>query len=124
MGRLMEIGKLYLDANIIIMLGEGAGEITALLSELAVQQEPEEPPFLCTSEPTLAEVLVHPHRHQQDDLINLYDGWLTQGGFLELGPVHRDVLYYAALVRSAYRTIKLPDAIHIPTAIRLECSHF
>jgi len=120
----MEIRRLYLDANIIIMLGEGAGEITALLTELAIQQEPEEFSFLCTSELTLAEVLVHPHRRQDDDLIDRYEGWLARGGFLELGPVHREVLRYAALVRSSYSAIKLPDAIHVSTAIGLECSHF
>lgn len=119
----MGVSRLYLDANILIMLGEGKGEIADLLTELAAQQEPEPTPFLCTSELSLAEILVVPYRENNDELIDRYDGWLTSGSFMEVGPVHRSVLWYAAVLRATYKSIKLPDAIHVATAIAFGCSH-
>lgn len=118
----MEVSRLYLDSNVLILLGEGKGETAELVSELAAQQERSD--FLCTSELTLGELLVHPYRHNDDRLIDRYDRWLTSGGFMEVGPVDRSVLWYAAVLRSAYQSLKLPDAIHISTAIGFGCSHF
>jgi len=119
----MEVARLYLDANVIIALGEGKGEIAHLLTELAAAEPVRDTPFLCTSELTLAEVLVHPHRQANDELIDLYDGWLNSTDWLEIGPVHRPVLQNAAVLRSQYQTMKLPDAIHLSTAIGMRCSH-
>lgn len=119
----MEVDRLYLDANILIALGESKGEIPDLLTELVAQQKPTPIPFLCTSELTLAEILVLPYRESDDELIERYDGWLTTGSFMEVGPVDRSVLWYAAMLRADYKTIKLPDAIHISTAIGFGCTH-
>jgi predicted nucleic acid-binding protein len=120
----MEITRLYLDANILILLGEGKDERASLLTELAVGQETSSTPFLCTSELTLAELLVKPYREQDDRLIQQYENWMTPGGFMEIGPVHSSALRYAAVLRSQYGSIKLPDAIHLSTAIGFGCSHF
>jgi predicted nucleic acid-binding protein len=122
MGQLMEVTRLYLDANILILLGEGRDERAALLTELAVAQREGETPFLCTSELTLAEVLVKPYRDGDDRLITQYENWMVPGGFIEIGPVHGSALRYAAVLRSQYKAIKLPDAIHISTAIGFGCS--
>ncbi len=118
----MEVGCLYLDANVLIMLGEGKGEIADLLSQLVGQQA--DASFLCTSELSLAEMLVHPYRHNDERLIDQYDNWLVSGGFMDVGPVDRSVLWYAAVLRSRYKALKLPDAIHLSTAIGFGCSHF
>lgn len=120
----MEIRRLYLDANILILLGEGKGEIANLLTDLVVAQEVSTLPFLCTSELTLAEVLVRPYHDRDDRLIEQYEGWLVPGGFMEIGPVHNSALRYAAVLRAQYKSIKLPDAIHLSTAIGFGCSHF
>lgn len=119
----MEVGRLYLDTNILISLGEGKDEAAELLTELVTQCEPGPRPFLCTSELTLAEILVGPYRDNNDELIDRYDGWLVSGGFMEVGPVHRSSLWYAAVIRAAYKSLKLPDAIHISTAIEFGCTH-
>lgn len=120
----MEVKRLYLDANILILLGEGRDEQATLLTELIASQQPGEAPFLCTSELTLAEVLVKPYRESDDRLITQYENWMVPGGFIEIGPVDSSSLRYAAVVRSQYKAIKLPDAIHISTAIGFGCSHF
>ena len=39
-----------------------------------------EPAFLCTSELTLAELLVRPYRDENDGLIKLYDDSIDSGG--------------------------------------------
>jgi predicted nucleic acid-binding protein len=124
MGALMELKRLYLDANILILLGEGKDERASLLTELAAGQEPSSTPFLCTSALTLAELLVKPYRETDDRLIQQYENWMTPGGFMEIGPVHNSALRYAAVLRAQYRSIKLPDAIHLSTAIGFGCSHF
>jgi len=120
----MEVKRLYLDANIVILLGEGRDERATLLTELAVAQQAGEDNFFCTSELTLAEVLVKPYRENDDRLITQYENWMVPGGFIEIGPIHNSALRYAAVVRSQYKAVKLPDAIHISTAIGFGCSHF
>lgn len=117
------INRLYLDTNIFIALGEGTDAISALLFDLIARQMPEER-FLFTSELSLAELLVHPYRERNEELISLYDNWITSGGWLTAGPVNRSVLLSAALIRAQYGSIKLPDAIHLSTAIGFECTHF
>lgn len=119
----MEVGRLYLDTNILILLGEGHDERSVLLTEIVASLQPSEKPFLCTSELTLAEVLVKPYREQNDLLVTQYENWLVPDGFIDIGPVDADVLRYAAVLRSQYPKLKLPDAIHVSTAIGFGCSY-
>lgn len=118
-----DIDRLYLDTNALIALAEGSDALSASLYELAGAQSVGEE-FLFTSVLSLAELLVQPYKSQNDSLIDLYSNWLVDGGWLNVGPVDRDVLLYAAVVRSQYHAIKLPDAIHISTAIAFRCTHF
>lgn len=117
------IDRLYLDANIFILLGEGCGEIASLLYELISLPAAGLLPFFCTSEMTLAELLVRPYRERNDDLLRLYESWIVSGSTLGISSVDRAVLWGAAAIRATYRSVKLPDAIHLSTAIRMECSH-
>ena len=119
------IQRLYLDTNVFIELGEGEDERQQLLYEIVAAQTTEEPLFLCTCELTLAELLVRPYRDRNDQLIELYDNWILRGNtWLDVGPVTRDVLWSAALVRRQYPGVKLPDAIHLSAAFGFQCSHF
>lgn len=120
----MEFERLYLDANILILLGEGQDERATLLTEIVASLQVNQTPFLCTSELTLAEVLVKPYREHNDRLITQYENWLVPGGFIQIGAVDSYVLRYAAVLRSKYKSIRLPDAIHISTAIGFGCSLF
>jgi predicted nucleic acid-binding protein len=117
------IARLYLDTNVFIAMAEGADDLSSELYGLVGAQRPEQA-FLCTSELSLAELLVQPYRDENDGLIQLYDNWINSGAWLEVRPVDRGVLWYAAVVRQQYRSVKLPDAIHISTAIGLDCTHF
>lgn len=56
-------------------------------------------------------------------LIQMYDNWIRTNAHLTVGPIDRDVLWYAAVFRSQYDSLKLPDAIHLSAAVGLRCSH-
>ena len=119
-----QFSRIYLDTNIFIALKETGGEIGLKLVDVlgAVPLGPQT--VLATSELTLAELLTKPYADKRDDLIAQYDNWILASSWLEVGPVSRDVLWYAAVLRSHYKSLKLPDAIHVSTAIGLGCSHF
>ena len=116
--------RVYLDTNIIIAMFEGKAEFRAPLIELIAGAEPRDTPFFFTSELTLAETLAQPYRTGNDTLITQYDNFLRTNGMIEVGPIDRSVLYYAAVIRGAYTGLKLPDAIHLSAAIGAQCSHF
>ncbi len=116
--------RLYVDANIFIRLFEGDDELSAALGALFLFEPKSAKPFLATSELTLAELLVVPCREGNDQLIGSYDNWTRTNDYLEVGPVDRSVLWAAALLRARYSGLRLPDAIHVATALRFPCSHF
>src|SRR3972149_5254182 len=123
MGRLMAVSRLYVDANVYIRLFEGTDELSRVLSELfSIDRNSE--PYLATSELTLAEVLVLPTRRKDVQLISLYENWTIWNSYIEVGPIVRDVLRCAAILRASYLSLKLPDAIHLATALLMRCSHF
>lgn len=119
------IRKLYLDTNIFILLGEGEEDPRRnRVLDIVVSQKEETEKFLATSDLTLAELLVRPYQDGNEDLIKLYDHWIdSQNTWLDVGAVTRDVLWFAAVLRNQYPTVKLPDAIHLSTAVGLECTH-
>lgn len=116
--------RLYVDTNIFIRLFEGNDALTYALAELFLFERPGDEPFLATSELTLAEALVTPYRNSDERLIDGYDSWITSNPYLEVGPIHRQILWDAAVLRSQNPSLKLPDAIHVSTAIDMNCSHF
>jgi predicted nucleic acid-binding protein len=118
-----DVSRLYLDTNVLIAIGEGAGQMPSLLRDL-IQTLSVDEQFLFTSELSLAELLVVPNRQKNVELIRLYDNWIQPDGWLIARPVDKPVLWGAALIRAAYPAIKLPDAIHVSTALRHKCSHF
>ena len=115
--------RLYVDANIFIRLFEGNDALARALGDLFTQRV-EQPPFALTSELTLAEVLVLPMREGRSRSIERYDAWLRSSGYLEVVPVDRSILWSAAAIRAEHQSLKLPDAIHLATALRAGCGHF
>jgi predicted nucleic acid-binding protein len=117
--------SVYLDANPIIYAVEGDADAAepakALLSALREKRG-----LGVTSELTLAEVLAPPSRQDALPLSvkrRLYLDILVWSGFVELKPVSRDVLYETANLRTVAR-LRLPDAIHLVTAIQSNCRYF
>lgn len=113
----------YLDANVFIMAFEQAGArsdhawwiLEAIeMGEIAG----------ATSELTLAEVLVKPTERGAADLAVAYDEMIASGPNFEVVQVRRDILAAAAGLRAGRPSIRLPDAIHIASAVALDCTCF
>lgn len=122
----MRFTRVYLDTNILI--GAFAGDLPERIGqkfwELIGEIAPQDPAPFVSSELTLAEVLVQPMRLGLENQIQSMDNVLTSGPWLEVEPVSRNVLWGAANLRSQHKHLKLPDAIHLATAIARRCSHF
>jgi predicted nucleic acid-binding protein len=114
---------IYLDTNIFVALYEGsAGRATPVI-ELVEAARTQAHPVLATSELTLAELLVGSVASGDEDLARLYESNIVSSAWLNVSAVSRRVLKRAAVVRANLRRLKLPDAIHVATAIELRCSH-
>jgi predicted nucleic acid-binding protein len=118
-----ELGqRVYLDANIIIYAVEGFAlyldQIRALLTAVNAGEV-----VAVTSELTLAEVLVKPLKDQQPALQQAYQTFLTPTPELEVVPISLTVLLEAARLRATTK-LKLPDAIHLATALHSQCDAF
>jgi predicted nucleic acid-binding protein len=117
------VSKIYLDTNVFIMAFEWRDKTSDLLSQLfAGQDRPPEPRFV-TSELTLAELLVLPFHRNDQSLIDTYESLISTNYWLDVAPVQIPILRYAAVLRSQHKSLKLPDAIHLSTAIGTSCSH-
>ena len=117
------IGSTYLDTNIFIKAFEDRDALSARLAELFVLETPLGHQAFSTCELTLAELLVKPFRDQDVIRIQRYEDLLTSSAWLQVGPVDRQVLAAAALIRTEFR-LKLPDAIHLSAAMHFRCRYF
>jgi predicted nucleic acid-binding protein len=119
-----QVGRIYLDTNIIIKAFETsdsvANKAAILLSGVMVSS----PPRLVTSELTLGDLLVIPYKNADSSLIGFYRNLLRGNAWLNVQPVTRDILISAARLRAANPSRKLPDAVHVATAIACGCTHF
>lgn len=118
-----ELGqRVYLDANIIIYAVEGFApfldQMRALLAAVNASEV-----VAITSELTVAEVLVKPLKDQQPALQQAYRTFLTPTPELEVVQVSLTVLEEAARLRATTK-LKLPDAIHLATALHYQCDSF
>lgn len=76
-----------------------------------------------TSELTLAEALVKPLEIDRQDIADLYIELIQSSDHLIVIPIDRSILVDAAHDR-ARLGIKLPDAIHVATAVVVGCQIF
>ena len=121
--------SVYLDANVFIELWENVGtEAHRILWRMLILGMERDWRFV-SSELSLAEVLVDPiakAKISQDwSVVDRYRFQIYDKKPLQkVSPVTRKVLDMAANVRSENATIKLPDAIHLATALLENCSIF
>jgi predicted nucleic acid-binding protein len=108
--------RLYLDANVFIYAIEGSAEVSNPLRELFGLLRAS-PGAGVTSELTLAEVLPRANGRQRRNYLDL----IVWSGIFDLHSVSRDILIETAEYRKVARMPKLPDAIHVVTAIRAGC---
>lgn len=116
----------YLDSNVFIDGLEGRDEY-AVPAQAIIRLAAEGALRACTSELTLAEVLVRPERDRLPPLKRSYLALLNWDKTISLRPVTRSILIDSAAYRAAAHPRKpgpeqnkrnfLPDAIHVVTAI-------
>jgi predicted nucleic acid-binding protein len=111
--------RIYLDTNILIPAMEGSGEDAALAIRL-IDLQAQARLDLVTSEVTLSEVLVVPLRRSDDHLVDAYLGLMTREHRFDLVPVSREILIESSHIR-ARSSAKLPDSIHVATAVLSRC---
>jgi predicted nucleic acid-binding protein len=115
----------YLDTNLFIMAVEGTAETSAAPRKL-LEALRARPGRGITSGLTLAETLAPPQRPDALPLHvkrRVYLDLLLWSGFIRLAPVTRDILVETADLRSVAK-FRLPDAIHLVSAIRARCRYF
>lgn len=78
----------------------------------------------CTGVLSRAEVLVHPLGKRQSELADRYRRLLTAAGPIDIKPAAPRIADLTAELRADYPSLKLPDAIHIATAIQADCGAF
>lgn len=115
--------RIYLDANIFILAMESRGSLSDLLIELLIADSKEGQAFV-SSELTLGELLVGSVKSNNDQLMSTYENVTISNERIEIGPVTREIIRAAAWLRAAAPALKLPDAIHIATAISTRCTRF
>lgn len=75
-----------------------------------------------TSEITFAELLPKLIIDGEADLIALYERLFSEGRIFDAVPITREVLIEAASIRALRLSVRLPDAIHLATAVHAGCS--
>jgi predicted nucleic acid-binding protein len=120
----LKLKRIYLDTNAFIEAFEHNTPVSTLLRQLLLSEPRDGKPILVTSQLTLAELLVKPFEEGRSDLVEVYENWTSTNPYIEGVPLVRAVLRDAAARRAANKSLKLPDAIHITTAIGTGCSHF
>ncbi|MDB5576913.1 MAG: PilT protein-like protein [Bradyrhizobium sp.] len=110
------VPRLYLDANVFIYAVEGNADVADPLRRLFDLFRAGRG-IGVTSELTLAEVLPKTSSVQRRTYLNM----IVWSRIFDLRPVSRDILIETAEYREHAGMPKLPDAIHVVTAIRAEC---
>lgn len=113
--------SLYLDSNVFIYAFEGRScALREAASRVVRRVFAGENPG-CTSVLSRAEVLVRPLGQRQTELADRYRRLLCAAGPVDIKSVEPRVADLAAELRADYPSIKLPDALHLATAIQADC---
>lgn len=109
--------KIYLDSCCVIYLLENVAVFGSNMRK-HLQSVPDA--VLCVSPLVRLEVLVKPINDGDTALINDYEDFLRQQQWLSIN----DQIIAAALQLRTRHQIKIPDAIHLATAIHYDCQDF
>jgi predicted nucleic acid-binding protein len=116
--------SLYLDSNVFIYAFEAVTgplrqSIGLLLRRIYAGQ--------CTAGTSLiarCEVLVRPLHLRQTELADRYRELLSGAGAVTVHGLDEATVDFAAELRADYPVLKLPDALHLATAIKIGCDVF
>jgi len=115
--------KVYLDTNLFVYALEAVEPWYAVTVEILSSIDAGHATAV-TSELTLAECLVKPYRLNRLPVADAYNDLLRSRPYFLVAPVSRDLLVEASRLRAAAGGLKLPDAIHVATALKYRCDVF
>ena len=115
-------GPIYFDTNVFIYAIEGHESHYQWLNEL-FQYIASNQMKVITSELTLAECLVKPIKDNNQAAVDGFKRHLQSSDSMQMCQVTREILMRSAQVRCEL-SLKLPDAIHMATAIEHTCQVF
>lgn len=114
--------RVYVDANVFIYVVEQSVEHAGFVGGLLDLLDAGESEAV-TSELTLAEVLVKPFESGRTDIAEIYEEMIAPSAWLSVVPVERAILVEAARLGPALG-LRLPDAIHVASAVAARCDLF
>lgn len=115
----------YLDSNVLIYAFEGPSQsahrrrLAGLFDDLAQRKA-----RACVSVLTRTEVLVQPLRDGDVRLATWYRQLLSGRGIIGVLAVNQPIADLAAELRAERPTLRLPDAVHLATALHNGCDNF
>jgi len=115
-------GPIYFDTNVFIYSIEGHEKYYAWLQKLFNYVYAQKI-LIITSELTLAECLVKPVKEGNTVAIDAFKTHIKSNDAMAVKHVSREILIRSATVRSEMG-LKLPDAIHMATAMSQSCKTF
>jgi predicted nucleic acid-binding protein len=118
----------YLDSMTFIFSIEGERSVSEPATAL-IELLRKHPGAGITSELTLAEVLAGCEQVRSPSIRRAYFDLILWSKFVDLVPINREILCESAELRFAHKhthgkKLKLPDAIHLVTAIQRRCRYF
>ncbi len=114
--------RIYFDANIFIYTVEQHRDYAPLLTRI-FEEIGSNAQRVVTSELSLAECLVGARKAHSLELEAIYEELLAPGDMILPAPVDRGILRAAARY-AGDAGMRLPDAIHVVTAVAFECEIF
>lgn len=113
--------KIYFDTNIFIEAFERADQQGSVIWPVLNAVERGE--FgVSTSEISFAELLPKLIIDGEAELISMYERLFWEDRIIDAVPIGREVLDEAAHIRAGHLSVRLPDAIHLATAVHASCS--
>jgi predicted nucleic acid-binding protein len=126
---------IYLDTNILIALVDGKCGFFGESYDFFKFAQDLSPSRFVTSIISYSECLVKPCAENNNELIELYRKIFNGFKFFRYIPIdpsttvslqesENSIPIITARLRAAYSTLKLPDAIHVATALKENCDYF
>lgn len=113
---------LYLDTNVLISLHEGDDEAHEALWSLVNAGIGRDDVTFHTSALAFSELLAKPYRMRDRRLARQYLSLAQSQSWLSVRDMDARAIELAAVIRATLR-LKLPDAIHLATAVCSNCTH-
>lgn len=112
--------RIYFDSAIVIYIIEQSmphsASVSRFLQAVSVRE------YVCT-ELSRAECLVGPRR-SGNRILEIEFEWFFRQSFVRMQSFSRQVFDRAIDLRTKYRSLKTPDALHLACAIEAHCDYF